>query len=68
MKMLCIDNKTLSSSVYAYLTINKIYEVHFIDTDWIFITNDVGKDLYVPREWFLPLEEYRDKKLEKLGI
>ncbi len=74
MKVICINN-TIGFSC-APLTIGKAYDVLNIENYYtirysgIFYQlmgdNDVVKCYY--KEWFITLEEYRDKKLEKLGI
>ena len=62
MKIKCIKN-------YGYnrLTINKIYEVIRIYQDEDYeIIDDNGVENWYHKEWFKPLSELRNEKIDKL--
>jgi hypothetical protein len=74
MKVICISNKLK----YTGITIGKEYEIipellsqisdFYINDDIYHIRNNNGFDFYYPKEYFITIEEYRDKKLNELGI
>ncbi len=66
MKMICIKKVGISDS----LTIGKEYDMSAFEYNGAhFLTiNDGGLfDIY-PKSWFISVEEYRQKRLEELGI
>jgi hypothetical protein len=70
MKVICIKNDDLWLN--HELTMGKEYEYssefEFTGTKYILVRTDDGKMRSCPMEIFITLEEYRDKKLEELGI
>ena len=72
MKVVCIDDHTLSSGKKIDgLTVGKIYEV--IDftqsSPWIYeIIDDNGQPTWYNDSVLMPLEKYRELKLNELGI
>ena len=72
MKVVCIDDHTLSSGKKIDgLTVGKIYEV--IDftqsSPWIYeIIDDNGQPTWYNDSVLIPLEKYRELKLNELGI
>jgi len=74
MKVVCINNGEMDGAMepFVKLTLGKVYEAlgdNVSPNDSVFnIINDLGKrgSYYFGR--FETLEEYRQKKLEKLGV
>ena len=74
MKVVCVNNGSMDGAMESSvnLTIGKVYEAlgdNISPNDSVFnITNDIGNrgSYYFGR--FETLEEYRQKKLEKLGV
>ena len=72
MKVVCIDDHTLSSGKKIDgLTVGKIYEV--IDftqsSPWVYeIIDDNGQPTWYNDSVLMPLEKYRELKLNELGI
>ena len=70
MKVVCIDDYTLSGKKIKGLT-GKIYDV--IDfshsSPWVSqVIDDNGEEVWFNDEVLMPLEKYRELKLEELGI
>jgi hypothetical protein len=80
MKIICIsDDNTLiigkkySEAIDSYyefnLTVGKVYEYFNIDNiNWYQIIDDSGFKFYYPPCFFITIEDYRNKKLEDIGI
>lgn len=64
MKVVCIDNINNQLT----LTIGKIYDAEGHDRDYYFIKSDIGHMILYPKNLFLTMNEYRNKKLEEIGI
>lgn len=70
MKMVYV-NKCKENRGNLYLTVDKVYDV--VGTNnlsyserVIILTNDNNQRLQLPLSWFISVEEYRDKKLNKI--
>jgi hypothetical protein len=60
MKIKCITNINT-------LTIGKIYDIINYNNDGGYIIiNDNGYEFWYPKEWFKPLSEIRNEKIDKL--
>ncbi len=72
MKVVCIDNTTLTSGkLIKELTPGKTYDVDLMggDTNKVYrIVDDSGQKNWYNDEILLPLEKYRDLKLKELGV
>ena len=69
MKVICIKDKHSRVWTATALTIGKVYESPLSITDgFIWIYNDNGDGAWYPIRLFISLEEYRNKKLESIGI
>lgn len=73
MKVVCIkkyNGKAYYTWLKVDLTIDKIYDVLDYDTQGgnYIIKDDTGYEKIYPKNWFITLEKYRQKRLEKLGI
>jgi hypothetical protein len=71
MKVVCIDDYTLSGKKIKGLTVGKIYDV--IDfshsSPWVSqVIDDNGEEVWFNDEVLMPLEKYRELKLNELGI
>jgi len=71
MKVVCIDDYSLSGKKFFGLTVGKIYDV--IDfshsSPWVTeIIDDNGEEVWFNDEVLMPLEKYRELKLNELGI
>ena len=68
-KVVCIDN-TRDSWKTNDITPNKTYVITSTaqNADLICIKNDKGKKDWYNSKLFMPLEEFREKRLEDLGI
>jgi hypothetical protein len=71
MKVVCIDDYTLSGRKIKGLTVGKIYDV--IDfshsSPWVSqVIDDNGEEVWFNDEVLMPLEKYRELKLKELGI
>jgi hypothetical protein len=71
MKVVCIDDYSLSGKKIFGLTVGKIYDV--IDfshsSPWVTeIIDDNGEEVWFNDEVLMPLEKYRELKLNELGI
>jgi hypothetical protein len=71
MKVICVDNFTLSGKPIKGLTLGKIYDV----TDFVYsspwvsqIIDDNGDKVWFNDEVLISLEKYRDLKIKELGI
>lgn len=72
-KIICIKNNTEGGFVCHHLTIGKEYEcfdTYFNNDVFYFcaVRDDNNESMLFPKNYFLTLEEYRDKKLKELGI
>lgn len=63
-KVVCVDNKRTNGEIFP-LTIGKVYE---FNGDTYHITCNNGEVFHLSSLRFVSLEEWREKKLEKLGI
>lgn len=71
MKVVCIDDYTLSGKKIRGLTLGKIYDViDFIQSSpWVTeIIDDSGNSNWYNDDVLMPLEKYRELKLKELGI
>jgi hypothetical protein len=71
MKVVCIDDYTLSGKKIKGLTVGKIYDV--IDfshsSPWVSqVIDDNGEEVWFNDEVLMSLEKYRELKLNELGI
>ena len=71
MKLVCIDN-SLRNSLSCFLTIGKTYETttdpNHMKHIGCGIVNDRGCLHYYAIDRFIPLSEFRQKKLDEIGI
>jgi hypothetical protein len=65
MKVIGIDN---NDNHLRLITIGKIYDVEGHDRDCYYIKCDSGFTVLYLKRYFLTLDEYRNKKLEDIGI
>ncbi len=71
MKLICVKNIDILSKNRNPLTINKKYHVLFLKDPFNYIIeveDDSGVKNWYPKDWFITIEEYRQQKLEELGI
>ena len=71
MKVVCIDDCTLSGKPIKGLTVGKIYDViDFIHSlPWVSqIINDNGDKIWFNDEVLMPLEKWRELQLKDLGV
>jgi hypothetical protein len=70
MKVVCIDDHTLSSGKKINgLTVGKIYDVRIRDSNvYSQIEDDNGQPTWYSEDVLMPLEKYRELKLNDLGI
>lgn len=74
MKVVCIDDYTLSSGKkISGLTVGKIYEVndglgHWESETSYLILDDNGQPTWYNDDVLMPLEKYRELRLNDLGI
>ena len=71
MKVVCIDNYTLSGKPIKGLTVGKIYDViDFIHSSpWVSqIIDDNENKVWFNDEVLMPLEKWRELQLKDLGI
>jgi len=73
MKVVCIDNKGYHPELdnHFCLTIGKEYDAYIgiYECDFYYeVKNDEGTKNTYPLTYFMTLEEYRNQKLEELGI
>jgi hypothetical protein len=69
MKVVCIDDHTLSSGrKIKGLTTGKIYDVKDGVRESYRIVDDNGEPNWYNYDVLIPLEKYRELKLEELGI
>jgi hypothetical protein len=76
MKLVCIRNRDIDGSipwtrndVYYKLKVGKIYDGHFHTNDrgkWAYL--DEFNHSFAAHWWFIPLDQWRENKLEQLGI
>ena len=63
MKVKCINN----NGIEILLTVGKIYNVIKIDNDGDYgIINDLGSNCWFFKEYFKPLSEIRNERIDKL--
>jgi len=66
-KVICIDIQ--NNPPWWNLTIDKIYDSCEVTHErTIYIVDDSGLGRYYPRSCFITLDEYRNQKLEDIGI
>lgn len=69
MKVVCIDDHTLSSGKKIHgLTVGKIYDVRIRDYNNSQIEDDNGQPTWYSDDVLMSLEKYRELKLKELGI
>jgi hypothetical protein len=71
MKVVCIDDYTLSGKKIKGLTVGKTYDVvDFIySSPWVSqIVDDNGYKVWYNDEVLMPLEKWRELQLKELGI
>lgn len=70
MKVVCIDDHTLSSGKKIDgLTVGKIYDAVNKNLEFTYlITDDNGQPTWYSEDVLMPLEKYRELKLNDLGI
>ena len=68
MKVVCIDDYTLSGKKIKGLTVGKIYDVIDLTALITLIIDDNGVTNWYNDRSLMPLEKYRELKLNKLGI
>lgn len=69
MKIICIDNCSLEIGTTSPITPGKIYEsIETFSNKEYFITNDTGFKSWEQKENFITLEEFREQKLNELGL
>jgi len=68
MKLMCIKNNREFG--YHNLTIGKKYHVYTLsmNTKICTVINDIGRMYSYSTDFFITLEEYRDKRLKEIGI
>ena len=70
MKVICVNIDGISSfgNIYDDLTIGKVYESlgFLVSPPCYRLTGDNGKTLYYNSRFFVPLEEFRDKQIDKI--
>lgn len=64
MRVICIDN----INNHLDLTIGKEYNTIQVYWDYYRLINDLGDFESYSKDFFMPIKEYRDQKLEELGI
>ena len=64
MKVICINNVGYEPR----LTVGKEYEIIKTFQNFIYILNDDERKMFYKASLFVTVEEYRDKKLNELGI
>jgi len=69
MKVVCIDDYTLSGIKIFGLTVGKIYDAEEKNLEFTYrIVDDNGLINWYNDEVLMPLEKYRELKLKDLGI
>ena len=69
MKVVCIDDYTLSGIKIFGLTLGKIYDVAEYNLEFTYrIVDDNGLTNWYNDEVLMPLEKYRELKLKEIGI
>lgn len=66
MKIICIKNKI--ENITWEITIGKVYESKIDKKNFYQIINERGAIFYYPKELFITMSEYRNHKLEEIGI
>ncbi len=62
-RVICIKNIYDDDKISGFLKLGKMYMASIWDDKYLIISG-----LVYLREWFISVEEHRDKKLEELGI
>ena len=65
MKVVCVHKEGHNC---AYVTIGKIYDLVYESRELYHLLSDDGIKRVVRKICFKPLDEYRNKKLEEIGI
>ena len=69
MKVVCIDDYTLSGIKIFGLTVGKIYDAEEKNLEFTYrIVDDNGLINWYNDEVLMPLEKYRELKLKEIGI
>lgn len=68
MKVICIDDKTLSGNPNRGLTFGKEYEVVKNHGKVFMIIDDYGERTWFISQIFTTIEEWREMKLKEIGI
>jgi ABC-type uncharacterized transport system involved in gliding motility auxiliary subunit len=69
MKVICIHDSSFSlKNASISLTKGKAYEVIAFTSSLYQIINERGFIFTFPKDWFLTIEEQRDKRLKEIGI
>lgn len=75
MKVICVETQLKSvrcdNSYYPNLTIGKEYECLNSNVDYAnyyMVRNDNNTNIMCPKHFFITKEEYRNKRLEEIGI
>ena len=69
MKVVCIDDYTLSGIKIFGLTLGKIYDAAEYNLEFTYrIVDDNGLTNWYNDEVLMPLEKYRELKLKEIGI
>lgn len=68
MKVVCIDDYTLSGKSIKGLTVGKIYDVIDFTAIITLIIDDNGDKVWFNDEVLMPLEKWRELQLKDLGI
>lgn len=64
MRVICIDN----INNHLDLTIGKEYYIIQVYWDYYRLRNDLGDFESYSMDFFMPIEEYRNSRLEEIGI
>ncbi len=68
MRVICVKNRHNGDTYTFSLTINKEYDATVVKDYSFSIINDNGYTQWCIKDWFIPIEEHRHKKLKELGI
>jgi hypothetical protein len=75
MKVFCIDTsqdekfykpQTFDSKIIKGITLNKSYDVTWVDNRWYEIINDDGIKTFYDKARFINLAEWRDKQIDSI--
>ena len=71
-KVVCIDtnsdNPNIKSNLEKSFTIGKTYTIKMFFDDAIMLEDNIGNVRMANSKHFIPLEEWRERKLNNLGI